>query len=103
MTKLLQTSLVEANLFCLIVQHKLPLVSRWLWIPIPCVEKNSMFEPKRHPSPTQKMTGTFQSCEREELGDQLAGDPVAQSGPAVRIFSHGAGAAASDPGPRHIC
>lgn len=65
-------------------------------------EKRTACSSPNAPSPpTWKMTGTFQSCEWEKLGDRLAGDSGTRSGPAVWIFSHREGVAASHQGP-HI-
>lgn len=51
------------------------------------VKKRTACSSPNAPSPpTQKMTGTFQSCEREKLGDWLAWDSGTRSGRAIRIL-----------------
>lgn len=58
-------------------------------------KRNSMSKYKRHrPFPPKtkkkkKMTGTFEACEWEMVGDRLAQDSGTWSGYAVGIFSHG--------------
>lgn len=53
----------------------------------------------------RKWQAHFEACEWEVVGDRLALVSGTRSRSAVGIFSHGewAAAAASNPGPRHIC